>query len=361
MGLFDKLKNVLFEEEEVEIPVITKTETKPKETQLVQEQRVKRTERRLADEVVEDRTPLRKEPETINKFRNVKRDIDLDLDFDEKNLEEEKIETPQRVSPFLSFDEDEFERLNSQLRENEKQQIEKVVPKKEVKKEEKKVVQKEEVPKEAPKRFRPSPIISPVYGVLDKNYKKEDIVEKNIGVYIRDGEMDVDTVRKKAYGTLEDEIESALEHEGLPKITEYTDYSYEEDARSIDDILKDTIDDSIEVGEEITQSVPLEEVDNIEEEIVEPIFKEDTAELPNFEEIVEELKSVEDELDDEVTVNEEEKVNDLLEKENTLKMLDEIEKELDEAKETNANLEDTLETDLFNLIDSMYEEEEGEK
>ena len=29
------------------------------------------------------------------------------------------------------------------------------------------------------KVFRPSPIISPVYGVLDKNYRKEEIVDKN--------------------------------------------------------------------------------------------------------------------------------------------------------------------------------------
>lgn len=352
MGLFDKLKNVLFEEEEVEIPVITKADSKPKEIQQEQEQRVRRTEKRLADEIVEEKTVLRREPETINKFRNVKRDIDLDLDFEEEPFAKETQTVESKVSPFLSFDEDEFERLNSKIHENEQQMQNEA--KKEAKKEEKKAIPKEPKAPEVPKRFRPSPIISPVYGVLDKNYKKEDIVEKNIGTYVHDGEVDVDTVRKKAYGTLEDEIESALEHEQLPKITELTDYSYEEDVRSIDDILKDTIDDSIE-EQEVTQSVPLDEVENIEEEIVEPIFKEDTAELPTFEEIIEDKKSVEEEPEEE---NED---NELLEKENTLKMLDDIEKELDEAKNANANLEDTLETDLFNLIDSMYEDEEGEK
>lgn len=358
MGLFDKLKNVLFEEEEVEIPVITKTENKPKEVQKEQDKRVKRTEKRLADEIVEEKISLRSEPETINKFRNVKRDIDLDLDFEEKEtFVEEEIEVPQKVSPFLSFDEDEFERLNSKIRENEKQQVTKQVTN-ETKKEEKKVPKEVKIP-EVPKRFKPSPIISPVYGVLDKNYKKEDIVQKNINSYEHDGEMNVDTVRKKAYGTLEDEIESALEKEQMPKVSEFTDYSYDEDARSIDDILKDTIDDSIDVEEEITQSVPLDEVDDIEEEIVEPIFKEDTAELPTFEEIVEEKKSVEEELEE--VSEEENKDSELFEKENTLKMLDDIEKELDEAKKANENLDDTLETDLFNLIDSMYEDEEGEK
>lgn len=34
---------------------------------------------------------------------------------------------------------------------------------------------------EEPKKvFKPSPIISPVYGVLDKNYHKEDIVTKKL-------------------------------------------------------------------------------------------------------------------------------------------------------------------------------------
>src|SRR5574344_1550574 len=37
-----------------------------------------------------------------------------------------------------------------------------------------------ETPKEEKKTFfKPSPIISPVYGVLDKNYYKEDITNKN--------------------------------------------------------------------------------------------------------------------------------------------------------------------------------------
>ena len=39
--------------------------------------------------------------------------------------------------------------------------------------------QKVEVLKEEKKVFKPTPIISPVYGILDKNYHKEDIVSKN--------------------------------------------------------------------------------------------------------------------------------------------------------------------------------------
>ena len=57
------------------------------------------------------------------------------------------------------------------------------------------------------KVFRPSPIISPIYGVLDKNYKKEEIVNKKevrlTSSYAKEN-LSVDDVRNKAYGTVEE-------------------------------------------------------------------------------------------------------------------------------------------------------------
>ena len=61
----------------------------------------------------------------------------------------------------------------------------------------------------APK-FKPTPIISPVYGVLDKNYHKEDIVSKSDKDYKSVDGLSVDSIREKAYGTLEDELENTL-------------------------------------------------------------------------------------------------------------------------------------------------------
>ncbi len=78
-------------------------------------------------------------------------------------------------------------------------------------KEEKKEVYKEAYApkKEAKKHFEPTPIISPVYGVLDKNYKKDDIVDRSERP-VSHKDMTVDDVRNKAYGTLEDELENTL-------------------------------------------------------------------------------------------------------------------------------------------------------
>lgn len=59
--------------------------------------------------------------------------------------------------------------------------------------------------------FKPTPIISPVYGILDKNYHKEDIVSKKETSYsVSESSNSIDSVRKKAYGTLEDELENTL-------------------------------------------------------------------------------------------------------------------------------------------------------
>lgn len=70
---------------------------------------------------------------------------------------------------------------------------------------------KSEKPVEDKKIFKPTPIISPVYGVLDKNYHKEDIVSRNDIIEEKTvQESPIDTIRNKAYGTLEDELEDTL-------------------------------------------------------------------------------------------------------------------------------------------------------
>ena len=64
---------------------------------------------------------------------------------------------------------------------------------------------------EEKKVFKPTPIISPVYGVLDKNYHKEDIVSRSESSQENVvQESPIDMVRNKAYGTLEDELENTL-------------------------------------------------------------------------------------------------------------------------------------------------------
>ena len=111
---------------------------------------------------------------------------------------EEKASLDEELSPF--FDDVDFEdikRSNPTLEEMyedkyEEERHEVYYPKKEEK-----------------THFKPTPIISPVYGVLDKNYKKDDIVNKAESPK-ENRDITIDDVRNKAYGTLEDELESTL-------------------------------------------------------------------------------------------------------------------------------------------------------
>ena len=64
-------------------------------------------------------------------------------------------------------------------------------------------------PKEEKKVFKPSPIISPVYGILDKDYPKDEIRRSSENSY-NAKEASVDEIRNKAYGSLESDIETTL-------------------------------------------------------------------------------------------------------------------------------------------------------
>ena len=57
--------------------------------------------------------------------------------------------------------------------------------------------------KEEKTYFKPSPIISPIYGILDKNYRKEDVVQKKeirLTTNYTRSNVSVDDIRDKAYG-----------------------------------------------------------------------------------------------------------------------------------------------------------------
>ena len=72
--------------------------------------------------------------------------------------------------------------------------------------------------KEEKSYFKPSPIISPIYGILDKNYKKEDVKEKKdvrISSYNRSN-VSVDDIRNKAYGDKKNnQVEAVSEKEDI--------------------------------------------------------------------------------------------------------------------------------------------------
>ena len=152
-------------------------------------------------------------------------------------------------------------------------------------------------------KFKPSPVISPVYGILDKNYKKEDLI---VNKSETKKDIDVDVVRKKAFGTLEEDLEKTLNKpvEKFYSEKQEKKNKIKEDNKSIEDMLEETSYDVINIK-----------------------------------------KDMEENNDDEIYDNKVEL------------------KTIDKPKEKNkkVNEEENIENDLFDLIDSMYDNREDEE
>lgn len=209
MGILNKIKDMFFEEDSDDVQIndnrIAKKIELPKRKKNKEEDIKKELEEK--EEIEEEKEE--EEPEEIKKE-----------DFFEEEIEEELEEelTPKK-KPII-FDDEDF--------------IEDFVPEKETKEH---VlyggVQKKEVYVEK-KKFAPSPIISPVYGVLSKNYQKEDFEEhKNkkdldhLFVDERKKKITFDSVRQKAYGDLTEEIEQTMEMKSKKDDLESTGLLYD--------------------------------------------------------------------------------------------------------------------------------------
>ena len=305
MGLFGKLKNIFYDEEIVEVPETKTKEVKKEEKPRIEEVHIqKREESKIVEEPVKPNYSERELFKTENTFK-------FPILDDE---DEEPIKTRSRVNA-LELERnkknevkesklDRYDRSNDRFNNSNKREIER--------------------PKEPERVFKPSPIISPVYGILDDNYTKEELKERQkkyeTPIVHKTSEMNYDSVRRKAYGTLEDELDHTLsnlntKHEEINnEIKEVEKIVEDKNSKSIEDLLNEIEGNrNVSIGE-------IEELikDKIEED-------EDKDEIKTFVQ-----KSIEQ----------------------------------TEPKEEERNKEDlgdkTLEHDLFNLIDSMYEEKEGE-
>ena len=155
MGLFDKLKNVFMEDDIDEEPVrsVPKVEEIKKEEPVIQ----KRERELPVEDTFSDR-------ELVNSKENFK----FPIIFEDEDFKEEKKKTKS---------------INVLERENTKYED---------------LIKRDTKPQK--KVFKPSLVISPVYGVLDKNYSKDDITTKDGNRVSNDNGVDIDTVIKKAYG-----------------------------------------------------------------------------------------------------------------------------------------------------------------
>ena len=234
MGVFDKLKNIFFEEEYVEVEEPEKPEkpakpAKPskkeksiaKKVELNEMPKVKEEksarEREIEEEVIE-----RVEKKGISENSLTKKDNNFKFpmsfeedDFTVDTFIEEKEEEPKINKPEKKVDKTYgyTGELYSNNTSNSSNAYGSYLPKKDEHRSDygsTGVYEAGEYSKEQ-KVFRPTPIISPIYGVLDKNYKKDEIVQKKeVRITSASRKVDLDTVREKAYGDLASDITASM-------------------------------------------------------------------------------------------------------------------------------------------------------
>ena len=325
---------------------------------------------------------------------------------EEKEVEEKKEEK------LLFFDDKDFEDL-----EREEEKIIKPLPKKEEPLPYKGV--KPVISDEPKKVFKPSPIISPVYGVLDKNYKKDDIITKKSPRSSYHSEnITVDDVRKRAFSTLEDDLKNEIleddyivskrevveddldifkdieENEDevinnkkvdivdndafeddLLDDTEYLSKKLEEQKRKLDEINDIINDNQVSKTRSVDEYLYREQErelkekpDTIEEtEVVENKEISEEPKIIDEKEIIEEPEAIEEDVIEEPKIEEDD--SSINNEEESPKSLDEAYKDaFDDIEEASTKTEqkekkkqDMSDSELLNLIDSMYEKSEDDE
>ena len=412
MGLFDKVKKILFDEEEIDdLPVRTDEPEKKEKKEESLFRSVKEDKKggviihndeddKKEDFVDEDTITEVKVPvETPKSFA-----FPIMMDDDDEEIEElpkretvrEPIKEPVQDTQQLRLQEDEFDRTKEieRLREERlnKSREEMINEYNEIRRVQRETVEprrenlnvpekKEKVPYKVP------PVISPVFGVLDKNYDPDEyeetrqkitltnagntsaLGERQFGpVSYNDQGIPMPKYHTKTVIITTTQNPSELIKDELKRENEAMKAAAQIEEDIINTIINDKIDsnsieDAFDDTKEITATPVVNELPD-EEPMVDETVEEPTIEydVPSYEEDDEDAVITGSPYDEMVEEEEEEvkpskSINDLIEEQ------DEAEEAVitpDAPKnlEDNVDLDDTIETDLYNLIDSMYKDDE---
>lgn len=367
MGLMDKFKNLftdeeIIEEDEAEIEPIEIKEIK-------KEEEVNKLPTFMREKIEKE------EQEKQKKFSNldIKKESKLESILDEAEQEIKKEDKPISTFKFpIDITDNDFIETRSRQSVHNKEVIKEIEPKKIVPQKEPQIVKKEtkvaelykdkkkETPSEA-KKFRATPIISPIYGILDKNYTPTD-VETNKGINLEETRhsknVDFDSVRKKAYGNLSDEIKENLMCENCEYLKEAKQCQKEQKYRREEQhiveenlVEENLVYDVLEDNNQYMNNITLDEATEnyydygVEYEKQPEYYQQNEREV----EVQEDVR----------IVNHEEQAprkKEIPPVKSSINLLSTLKKSMGDeptpAPEKNLELTD----DLFNLIDSMYDE-----
>ena len=348
MKLLDKLKDILFDEEEEEV----EENVVPKKV--------------INHNVEEKKLDKEDKKEEIKEDSKKATDNDIDLEntfkfplFDEQEFESTKPKSI--IEPKKNFGLDEIDVYRSEFHREEKKPIKELTPKADY----------DSFLNEKPKEksmFTPSPIISPVYGILNKNYEKGekvDIGELNTTTLPQASKsktLNVDDVRRKAFGQLDNELKN-IEELNPTKVT-ITEIVTTPDN---DDDMEPDVSDTMELKQTLTGI--RENLENISGKMADIETKVDNHfetedELDKPRNAVELLNQIEDELDKTLELRKqdlEEIKDDYLDDFEDIKYddVDSVEDAIDEKiPDTTSTTDGDNSDELFNLIDAMYDNPE---
>jgi len=214
--------------------------------------------------------------------------------------------------------------------------------------------------KEEKSYFKPSPIISPIYGILDKNYKKEDVVQKRdvrVSNSFERDKVSIDDIRKKAYGSLtedlEDEFRDDIPSNEVVEDNENLLVDLNDEKPTVKEV---TMGDAVEYFEDLGLEYNVDYVDDSKKQVVsetveeEPVIEKTEKKEEKKVEKKEPKKEVKKEKET-TPEKEEPEVKVVPERE------EEKEKEVELIDDKNDD-ENIIKDDenLFDLIDSMYQE-----
>lgn len=384
MSFVDKFKKILFDD-------VDDSEELPERTPKNKKDSVKADTHGFIDyhNDEEEENPIReiKVPQEDKvKETNVEEQVEkfnfpVDTEFDTRE------EVPKRIRNYEDMDID----FLSEEQDEEIKLVKKVDsfttnPKETVRKERdirdyRKILEESEKEVKEKKPFTNTPVISPVWGILDKNYKPEEIVDRT------DALTKVNTgAVPRTYGPVSYNDQPLVqkkkakpeERKEIPKIVEEKKLAQTEELIELNTAITDLINEPIE--EEIVkptikkekkevkkiveekEEVPTHSIDDIDDEIIQ---------TDNYDEIEEVSANLNNSSinDDELDNN---NIEDAFESTSELQSITEDEDDDDEVvdmesiisrpkddnPEEDSGLDNTIETDLFNLIDSMYKDEE---
>lgn len=334
MGIFDKLRDLFTDEEEIiEDKEIDVEEMEEHKLPTFMREKIEREEREKQakiekEEKQKQRLQLEPEKELITERIIPEKKIDIVSDRELVDNNKSRFRFP------ISFEEQDYKpaTANNQniIKKEKEKKEEKPKPVKEL------YAGKKEKKEEKPK-FRATPIISPVYGILDKNYKKEEVKAKDEAYEIPRSStvknVDFETVRKKAFGNLSDEIKDTLMCEKCELYNHFKEVTKVEKLKE-DDILYDITQDDLTIDQASENYYDFGV--SYENSHVHPIEKTQEIKIVNH--------------NDEIVQAEKIEVKETIKFDTSKQTREKV--EVPEEK----NLE--LTDDLFNLIDSMYADKE---